>query len=90
MMPVIAEKSFKELAGQSMWAGVGLVVALVVLAWLVFRLRAWYGEDSDRTGGDHELLTHLRELHREGDVSEEEFRSIKGRLTERMESETNR
>jgi uncharacterized membrane protein len=84
-MPLFAANSIGDFIDQSLWAGIGLVVALLVLAWLVYRLRAWYGDDADSTDGNHELLTHLRDLRREGEVSEEEFRSIKGRLTERMD-----
>lgn len=84
-MPLFAAKSIGDFIDQSIWAGIGLVVALLVLAWVVYRLRTWYGDDADRTDGNHELLTHLRDLRREGEVSEEEFRSIKGRLTERMD-----
>ena len=64
---------------------IGLVVALLVLVWLVYRIRTWFGDGEDHTDGDQELLDHLSELHRRGDVSGEEFRSIKGRLTERMD-----
>jgi hypothetical protein len=84
-MQVLAAKSLGDFLDQSAWAGIGLVVALLILAWVAYRLRAWYGEDEDRTAADHELLTSLRDLHREGAVSEDEYRSIKGRLTGRMD-----
>lgn len=86
MLPVLAEKSVWDLLDRSMWSGVGLVVALLALAWAFFRLRSWMGDDEDRTAGEQELLTHVLQMHREGDVSEEEFRSIKGRLTGRKET----
>lgn len=84
-MPLVAAKTLTDFLQDSSWGVIGLVVALGVAAWLIYRLRTWYGEDADRAEGDQELLAHLRDLKREGDVSEEEFRSIKGRLTERME-----
>jgi hypothetical protein len=71
-----------DLLDQSIWSGIGLVVALLVLAWAAYRLRSWYGDDEDRTDAEAQLLMQLRRLRVEGDVSEEEFRSIKGRLTE--------
>lgn len=84
-MQVVAARSLEEFVDQSFWAGIGLVVALLALAWIAHRLRAWYGEDEDRTAANHELLSRLLELRREGDVSEDEYRSIKGRLKGRMD-----
>jgi hypothetical protein len=51
-MPLLAQKSVGDFVSQSLWAGIGLVVALLVLAWVVYRLRAWYGEDAGGTDGD--------------------------------------
>lgn len=86
MLPVLAEKSVWDLLDRSMWSGIGLVVALLTLAWAFFRLRSWMRDDADRTAGEQELLTHVLQMHREGDVSEEEFRSIKGRLVGRKDT----
>ncbi len=84
-MPVVAALGLEDLIGDTLWPGIGLVVALVVAIWLIFRIRSWYGGDADRREGDAELILHLRGLQREGQVSEEEYRSIKGRLVERTD-----
>lgn len=84
MLPVVGANSPWDVLDRSMWWGIGLAVALLVLAWATYRLRSWFGEDEDRTDANQELLTHLRQMHAEGDVSDEEFRNIKGRLTEGM------
>lgn len=81
MLPILADNSSTELLDRSLWWGIGLIVALLVLAWAAYRLRSWFGEDEDHADANGELLTHLRQLHAEGDVSTEEFRNIKGRLT---------
>ena len=86
MLPVLGAKTAEEVLDRSSLWAIGLVVALLILAWAAYRLLSWFGEDEDRTDGDQELLTHLRHLRSDGDVSEEEYRSIKGRLTERMKS----
>lgn len=85
MAPVAAARSVWDVLDQSWWVGIGLVIALLACAWVLYHLRAWFGEDEDHTAGHQELLTHLRQLRGEGDVSEEEFRSIKRRLVEQME-----
>jgi uncharacterized membrane protein len=61
-----------------------LVAALVVLGmtWVFCRIKAWYCDDSDPAGDETQMLFQIRELHREGDLSEEEYRSIKSRLIE--------
>lgn len=85
MLPVVAAKTADELLDRSMWWGIGLVVALLLLAWAAYRLRSWFGEDTGHTDGSEELLTHLRQLQSAGDVSDEEYRSIKSRLSQRMD-----
>jgi uncharacterized protein YpuA (DUF1002 family) len=66
-----------------LWMAV-LAVLLMAAYYLVQKLR-------DRTGDDHltsnELLTNFREMEREGDISEAEFRTIKTVLGERLQSE---
>ena len=59
--------------------------SVVVLIWLVIRVKTWYREDEDPAAQDHEMLVQFRDLHRQGDLSEEEFRSIKGRLIDRID-----
>lgn len=80
-MPVLLAISTEEVLDQSMWWAIGLVVALFILAWAAYRLRSWYGEDEDHADANQELLLHLKQLRADGDVSDEEFRNIKGRLS---------
>lgn len=84
-MPPGATKTVWDLLDQSWWAGIGLVIAVLGLAWAAHRLRAWYGEDTGPADGSQELLEHLRQLRGEGGLSEEEFRSIKRRLLAQTE-----
>ncbi len=81
-MPLAAAKTAWDLLDQTLWSGIGLVFALLVLAWAAYRLRSWYGEDAGRSDAGQELLSHVRQMRAEGGVSEEEYRSIKGRLSE--------
>ncbi len=60
------------------------LVGLIVLIWLVVRLIARVNEDSDPAEADRDMLLTLDELRREGDLTQEEFRSIKSRLIQRM------
>jgi hypothetical protein len=69
-----------DFLGESFFAWIGLCVALLILAGVVYRLRSWWREDAGRAVDSNELLTQFRELHREGDLTEAEFRSIKSRL----------
>lgn len=59
---------------------VGLVIAISVGGWLVFRMRARFREDSGRADDKLEMLTQFRELHQQGELTEDEYRLIKGRL----------
>lgn len=62
----------------------GAVVAMGVMAWMIVTIRAWFGDDADRMGCEQDLLTQLRDVHGEGQLSDEEFRSIKGRIIKNL------
>lgn len=64
---------------------VGLLVATA------FRMRSWYREDADPAEEPYELLLQFKELKRQGDLTEDEYRSIRHRLTgDRAGSSDNR
>ena len=65
-----------------------LVVSVVVLVWLIVRIRTRFREDEDLTACDHEMLLQFRDLRRQGDLTEEEFRSIKNRLLQTTDDDS--
>ncbi|MBT5017509.1 hypothetical protein OAF98_01060 [Planctomicrobium sp.] len=67
-------------------AAIGIVVAILLLALGVHYLRSWYRGSDDPADNSDEILEQMRELHCEGDLSEEEFRSIKSQLKNRTET----
>jgi hypothetical protein len=66
----------------------GLIVAIALAVWLILWLRARYRGHEDPAAIDYQMLTQLGDLHREGALSEEEYRSIKGRLIKRIDDST--
>jgi hypothetical protein len=62
-----------------------LAVALFAAAWLVLRVRARYRGGDDRAAEAHRMLTQIGELRRQGGLTEAEYRSIKSRLTGRID-----
>lgn len=59
----------------------GVAVLLVaLLVWSAFKLRSWYREDTGPADDRHELLVLFKDIQRQGDLTDEEYRSIKGRL----------
>ncbi|MEX0715030.1 MAG: hypothetical protein WD066_00505 [Planctomycetaceae bacterium] len=65
-----------------------VVVAFGVLVWITLRIKARFRDGADPAGDPRAMLAHFRELQREGGLSEEEFRSIKGRLMDRIDGST--
>ncbi len=59
---------------------------LVVLIWAIVRLLAKVNDDVDPAEADREMLQAINDLRREGDLTEDEFRSIKGQLVTRLGS----
>lgn len=61
-----------------------LAALLVVGAYLIGKVRAMRQEQPADTS---DLLTDFRELHGKGQLTDEEFRTIKGVLTDRLQHE---
>ncbi len=59
---------------------VGTIIAATVAVWLIFQVRARFREDSGRADDKLEMLTQFRELRQQGELTEDEYRLIKGRL----------
>jgi hypothetical protein len=58
--------------------------SLIVVVWGIVRLVSRVNEDVDPAEADREMLLALNDLRREGDLTEDEFRSIKGQITGRL------
>ena len=59
------------------------VTAIGVLFLAVYLLRSWLRENDGPAASTHELLAEYREMHRRGELSDEEFRIIKGQMAPR-------
>lgn len=59
---------------------------VVVVVWAIVRLVSRVNEDVDPAEADREMLQALHDLRREGDLTEDEFRSIKGQITGRLQA----
>ena len=61
-------------------------LALVVAAslWGIVKIRSWFRERDDPAASANQMLSQYREMHQRGDLSEEEYRLIKSRLTHQL------
>ena len=65
-----------------------LVAAVLLLVAVgIYAVRIWRGSDGNDQLSASDLLTKFREMHAKGNLSEKEFRTIKTKLTPRIESE---
>lgn len=62
---------------------------VIVVVWAIVRLVSRVNEDVDPAEADREMLLALNDLRREGDLTEDEFRSIKGQITGRLQATWN-
>lgn len=68
------------------WIGfLTCLIAVVVLIWLVVRVRTWLQDDAGSAVGETEIWNQLQVLKQQGQLSEEEVRSINSRM---LNSET--
>ncbi len=61
------------------------IIAFIVvsfLIWLIVWVVGRFRENEDRQVDASEILLQFSEMHREGDLTDDEFRSIKKRLIE--------
>ncbi len=72
---------------QALFPLITTVAAIGVLALVIYLLRSWWRENDGPAVSDHELLGEYRELNRRGELSDEEFRIIKGRIASRIKGE---
>ena len=68
----------------SWWPVVVAAVGLILLIWGILHFVSRANEDVDPAEADRQMLLAMNELRREGDLSESEFRSIKGQLVSRF------
>ncbi len=79
-----------QLPVKSWWGLLIALTLLVALIWWIIRLVARVNEDTDPAEADRQMLMAIHELHREGDLDNEEFRSIKSQIVERLTSDDSR
>lgn len=71
----------------SAWTFLSFGVVMIIGVWAVVRIRARFKEDEGFATSDHRLLSEIGNLQREGDLSDDEYRSIKSRLVTRLEDD---
>lgn len=76
-----------QLPVNSWWGLLAALTLLVMMTWWIIRLVARVNEDTDPAEADRQMLLAINELHREGDLDNEEFRSIKSQLVERLSND---
>jgi hypothetical protein len=60
------------------------VTAVGVLAVAIYLIRSWLRDNDGPAASTHELLAEYREMNRRGELTDEEFRIIKGRMAPRI------
>ncbi|MBI3861653.1 MAG: hypothetical protein HY290_07135 [Planctomycetia bacterium] len=57
---------------------------IAVLAVGIYLVRSWLRDNDGPAASAHELLAEYREMNLKGELSDEEFRIIKGRMAPRI------
>lgn len=66
------------------WVSLGLVVlALAVLFFLVLKIKDWMRPKSLIENSPEELLLQFRDIHKQGELSADEYKTIRERLTKK-------
>lgn len=71
---------------ESWYLFAGLIAVVSLSVWLVIWLRAQLHDDTDRPTNPDEMLKQFEDSLLEGELTEEEYRSIKGRLLSQDQS----
>jgi uncharacterized membrane protein len=67
-----------------------LAVIVFLLAGLVYLMRHLRDHEENEGTGTGDLMTSFRDIHARGQLSDEEYRAIKSRLSTRMQGELKR
>jgi hypothetical protein len=73
---------------ESAFTWIGLVLVIGIGAWVVSWIRSRLADDEGSQAVDQRLLSQIADLKEQGDLTDEEYRSIKGRLVERIDDST--
>jgi hypothetical protein len=73
-----------EVLNQALVPLIVVATLIAVLAVAVYLIRSWLRDNDGPAASAHELLTEYRDLHLRGELSDEEFRIIKGRMASRI------
>ncbi len=79
-MSGLSDAEWRVLGNAALTNGVTLLL-VGLLIWSAFKFRAWYREDTGPADDPHELLLLFKDIRRQGDLTDEEYRSIRGRLS---------
>ncbi|MCA9086052.1 MAG: hypothetical protein KDA81_18470 [Planctomycetaceae bacterium] len=80
-------EAIPELPVHNWWFFGVVLFLLIIFIWVIARLTAAMTDHSDPAEIDRQMLSAVRDLHSQGELSSEEFRSIKSRLVQRMSDE---
>lgn len=69
-----------DVISESWYLYVGLILAVSILIWVIIQIRTRLRDDTDHAADPWQLLKQMQDLHRGGELTEEEYRSIKSRL----------
>lgn len=78
----VKQKLFEELFDGYIVEWVLAVLSVIFLIWLIVWIVGRFRENEDRHVDARELLLQFAEMKREGDLTDDEFRSIKKRLVD--------
>lgn len=90
MIPILAEWDWTgpKLPFDEWWFFGVVLIVLVIFIWMVVRLLMPTTDDVDPAEIDRQMLTAVNELRTQGELTQEEYRSIKNRLVKRLSAET--
>lgn len=69
-----------DIMWQFFWPLLATAGAVVVLAIVVYVVRSWWRDNDDPAESAGNLLTQYREMHQQGELTDEEYRLIKSRI----------
>lgn len=77
-------QTVEQLTQAMLWPVIGITVGLIILIVIFLWARASFRDNEDSTVSSHRMLADCREMLLRGELTEEEYRLIKGRLSARI------
>lgn len=74
------QQKLQELVQSNIWIWIGAILAFLAGGFAINWIRGWFRDGAGHKDSNEQVLLEMQELHRRGEISDEEYRSIRSQF----------